>query len=50
MDKHERSDPTFPFVVVLVIIFVVTFGYVAFPRRDAPERPLDLSASVATTK
>ncbi len=36
MEKHERSDPTFPIFVVLATIFIVVLMYVTFPRHEAP--------------
>ena len=34
MEKHERSDPTFPIFVVLASIFIVALMYVTFPRHE----------------
>ena len=36
MEKHERSDPTFPIFVVLASIFIVVLMVVTFPRHDGP--------------
>ena len=36
MEKHERSDPTFPIFVVLASIFIVVLMFVTFPRHDGP--------------
>ena len=47
MEKHERSDPTFPIFVVLASIFIVVLMFVTFPRHDGP---VIASSSESATK
>jgi hypothetical protein len=45
MAHDDRIDRTALTFVVLTLIFLVTLGYVIFPRHDAPSAPPSMSGS-----